>query len=109
MRCEEGKVCGGLCNGEGERVSVKVTDVREVGLWRNDEVGGEGEEVLESERKRVFENGKCCLEEVMSGMGKLVEEDAIDGMTVKPWNVEESKGKSGGGEGAWWWTNFALL
>lgn len=69
MRCEESKVCGGLCNGEGERVTLKVTDVREVELWWNDEIGGKREEVLERERKRVFENRKCCLEEVLSGWG----------------------------------------
>jgi len=78
MRCKESEVCGGLCNGEGERVAVKVTDVREVELWWNDEIGGKGEEVLEREGKRVFENGKCCLDKMICGMGKLKEEDAMN-------------------------------
>jgi len=95
MRSEESEVCCGLCNREGERVAMKVTDVREMELWWNDKIGGKGEEVLEREGKRVFENGKCCLEEVVSGVGKLIEEDALDGVAEEPWNIEESEGKGG--------------
>ncbi|KAG2371671.1 uncharacterized protein HKW66_Vig0218450 [Vigna angularis] len=59
IRCEESLVCGGLCNGEGERVSMKIRDVREVELWWNDEIGGKGEEVFERKGKRLFEgNGE---------------------------------------------------
>ncbi|QCE09617.1 hypothetical protein DEO72_LG10g838 [Vigna unguiculata] len=96
MRCKESEVCGGLCNDEGERISMKVTNVRKMGLWWNNEIGGKGEEVLEREGKRVFENGKCCLEEVVCRMGKLIEEDALNrDTTTKPWKVEESEGKGG--------------
>lgn len=44
--------------------------------WREDEIRGKGEEMLESEGKRVFQGGKCCLEEVGGRKGKLIEEDA---------------------------------
>lgn len=107
---EEGEVGGGLCDGEGEGVAGEVAEVREVGLRRNDEVGGEGEEVLESEGERVFESGECCLEEVVGGVVKLVEEDALHGdETTEPWNVEEGEGKSGCGNGTWWWSNLASI
>ena len=41
------------------------------------------------------ENGKCCLEKVVCGVGKVIEEDALDGVAVEPWNIEESEGKGG--------------
>lgn len=66
-----------------------------MGIWRDDEIGGKGEEVLEGERKRVFENGKCCLKEVVCWMRKVVEEDAFNRVTIKPWNVEESERENG--------------
>lgn len=52
-----GEICCGSSNSEGDGVTLRVENVRGVRLWRVDEVRGEGEEVLESEGKRVFENG----------------------------------------------------
>lgn len=66
-----------------------------VGIRRDDEIGGIGEEVLESEGKRVFEIWKCCLEEVLGWMVKLEEENALDGEAGKPWDVKESEWKGG--------------
>lgn len=74
---------------------MKVTYVRGIlGIWGNDEVGGKGKEVLEGDGKRVFENRKCCLEEVVSWVWKVVEEDTLNRVAIKPWNVEESEGES---------------
>jgi len=70
-------------------------------LWGNDKIGDKGEEVLERKGKRVFENGKCCLEEVVSGVGKLIEEDVLDGVAEEPWNIEKSEGKGGWRKGIW--------
>ena len=54
-------------------------------------------------------DGKCCLEKVVCGVGKVIEEDASDGVTVERWNIEESEGNDGWGKWAWWWSNFTLL
>jgi hypothetical protein len=40
--------------------------------------------VLEGNGKRMFENGKYCLEKVVSWMRKVVEEDTFNGFTAKP-------------------------
>lgn len=63
-----------------------------MGVWREDEIGGKGEEVLECVGKRMFQNRKCCLQEVGGRKGKVVEEDASGVAAEEPWNVEESEG-----------------
>ena len=42
-----------------------------MGVWREDEIGGKGEEVLECVGKRMFQNRKCCLQEVGGRKGKV--------------------------------------
>ena len=67
----------GLCDCEGEGVALGVKDGRGMRLRREHEFTGEGEEVLESEGKRVFEIGKYFLQEVIGGVKKLVEENDL--------------------------------
>jgi len=47
---------------------------------------------LECVGKRMFQNRKCCLQEVGGRKGKVVEEDASGVAAEEPWNVEESEG-----------------
>lgn len=51
VRYKAGEIGGGLGDGEGERVAVAVEEVRVEmkRVRRENEVGGEGEEVLERE------------------------------------------------------------
>lgn len=67
-----------------------VDDVRGVWLWREDKVGREREEVLESEGKRVLESWKESLEEVLGGIREVIEEDTFERGATKPWKIEES-------------------
>lgn len=55
-----------------------VEDVRGVWLWREDEVGREREEVLESEGERVLERWKESLEEVLRRIREVEEENTFE-------------------------------
>ena len=59
--------------GEGDGICLCVEDVRGVWLWREDEVGREREEVLESEGERVLERWKESLEEVLRRIREVEE------------------------------------
>ena len=68
---------GGFCDRERDGVTLRIEDVRLVWLrWKRD-FRGEGEEVLESEGKRVFERGKRGVKEVVCGVREVVEEDSF--------------------------------
>lgn len=55
-----------------------MEDVRGVWLWREDEVGREREEVLESEGERVLERWKESLEEVLRRIREVEEENTFE-------------------------------
>ena len=55
-----------------------MEDVRGVWLWREDEVGREREEVLESEGERVLERWKESLEEVLRRIREVEEENTVE-------------------------------
>ena len=79
----------GLCDCEGERVTVGVEDVRVVRLRREHKICSQGEEVLESEGKRVFEIGKYVLQEVLNGMREFVEKNDLHWDRVNPRKVKK--------------------
>lgn len=83
--------------------------MRWVWLWREEKVGREREEVLESEGKRVLESWKESLEEVLGGIREVKEEDTFERWTTKPWKIEESKRDRGPRNRTWWRTNFTLF
>ena len=83
------KLGSGFCNGEGYGVFRGVENVREVRFRRDHKVSNEGEELLESEGKRVFEIWKHCLQEVVTRVRKLKEENALHCVTVNPRKVKE--------------------
>lgn len=58
---EKVEVGGGLSDRERDEVAVREEDVGLLRRRRENEVGGEGKEVAESETERVFESGKECL------------------------------------------------
>lgn len=68
-----------------------------MGFWRDNESGGKGEEVLESEGKGMLENGNSVLHEVVDGVGvrEFIEKNALSSAREKPWYVKERKGDGG--------------
>lgn len=82
-----------LCYSERNRVMGCAEDVGAVGRRREDEISGEREKVLESERERAFESGKDGVDEVVRGMGEVVEEEASHGAADNPQHVEETQGE----------------
>ena len=80
VRDKCGEICSGFCYAEGDRIRICLCeeDVRGVWLWKEDKVGREREEVLESEGKRVFESWKRSLEEVLGGIREVVEENTFE-------------------------------
>lgn len=94
---EEGEVGGGLGDGERNRVvRIKIEKMRRVRIReRKYEFSRKREEMRKRKRERVLERRKECLKEVMSGMREIVDENALNGRTQKPWNVEESQRNRG--------------
>ena len=62
-------------------------------MWGAYKIGSQGKEGLESEGKRVFENGKDGLFEMVGRVREFIEEKALHGATKKSWYVKESERK----------------
>ncbi|KAI3728705.1 hypothetical protein L6452_17346 [Arctium lappa] len=61
------------------------------GIIEDDQFANEWEEMLKSEGQGVFEIWKKGLYEMGFGVGKVVEENMVNGGKEEPCDVEESK------------------
>ncbi|KAF7822409.1 hypothetical protein G2W53_027864 [Senna tora] len=77
-------------------IQVGVLDDGSGGIGRPEDASGEREEMLESERERVFEFWDDGLEEESGiNLGERVEEDAFDWVESEPEDVEGSEREGG--------------
>lgn len=96
------EVFGALCDVERHGVAGGVADL-ELGVGgggaRRGDAAGEGVEEEEGAGEGGGEEGKVVGEEVGGGVGEAVEEEALDGTSGEPDDVEEGEGEGGGGGG----------